>query len=240
MTRTARTAAFGAAILERLRRSGDREHEMLGNRLAIGALVSAYTLVLVAGDGEAGSRLRLLCGAYCSGALLLLLHPLLWPGPSRVRRVAAVFMDIGTLSYSLYLGGASASPLFAIYLWVILGNGFRFGLPWLYLSTGASVLGFGVVVSCTPYWLANLPLGLGLLVGLLVIPLYAGQLIRKLSDAKKQAEEASRAKSLFLASVSHELRTPLNAVTGMTGLLAATSLTAEQQEMTGTIDAASR
>jgi len=76
--------------------------------------------------------------------------------------------------------------------------------------------------------------------GLLIIPLYAGRLIRTLSDAKRQAEEASRAKSLFLASVSHELRTPLNAVTGMTGLLAATSLTAEQQEMTGTIDAASR
>ncbi len=240
MTVFARTAAFGAAILERLRRSGDREHEMLGNRLAIGALVCAYTLVLVAGDGEAGSRLRLLCGAYCFGALLLLLHPLVWPGPSWVRRVAAMFMDIGALSYSFYLGGASASPLFPIYLWVILGNGFRFGLRWLCISTGASVLGFGVVVLWTPYWLDNLPLGLGLLVGLLVIPLYAGQLIRKLSDAKKQAEQASRAKSLFLASVSHELRTPLNAVTGMTGLLAATSLTAEQQEMTGTIDAASR
>ncbi len=149
-------------------------------------------------------------------------------------------MDIGVFSYGLHLAGASASPLFAIYLWVILGNGFRFGLPWLYLTTGASVLGFGVVVLCTPYWLDNLPLGVGLLVGLLVIPLYAGRLIRTLSEAKRQAEEASRAKSLFLASVSHELRTPLNAVTGMTGLLAATSLTAEQQEMTGTIDAASR
>ncbi|MGI4946486.1 MAG: ATP-binding protein [Janthinobacterium lividum] len=240
MSVSAGMAAIGAAILDRLRRSGDREHEMLGNRLAIGALVSAYILAFIAGDTETGRRLTLLCGAYCLGALLLLLHPLLWPGPSRLRRVAAVFTDVGGLSCSFYLGDASASPLFAMYLWVILGNGFRFGLPWLYLSMGASFLGFGVVVLCTPYWLSNLPLGLGLLVGLLVIPLYAGQLIRKLSHAKKQAEEASRAKSLFLASVSHELRTPLNAVTGMTGLLAATSLTAEQQEMTGTIDAASR
>ena len=77
MTLAARTAAFGAAILDRLRRSGDGEYEMLGNRLAIGALVSTYTLALVAADGASGSRLRLLCGAYCLGALLLLLHPLL-------------------------------------------------------------------------------------------------------------------------------------------------------------------
>ena len=233
-------AGFSAAALERLRRSGDREYEMLGNRLAIGALVSAYTLLFVARAGVDGTRLRLLCGVYCAGAFLLLLHPLVWPSPSQARRAAAAFMDIGVLSYGFHLGGASASPLFAIYLWVILGNGFRFGLPWLYLSTGASVLGFGAVVLCTPYWSDNLPLGVGLLVGLLIIPLYAGRLIRTLSDAKRQAEEASRAKSLFLASVSHELRTPLNAVTGMTGLLAATSLTAEQQELTGTIDAASR
>ena len=116
MTRAASMAAFGAAILDRLRRSGDREHEMLGNRLLIGALTSAYTLAFVAGDGEAGSRLRLLCGAYGFGALLLLLHPLLWPGPSRVRRVVAVFIDIGGLTCSFYLGDASAAPLFPFYL----------------------------------------------------------------------------------------------------------------------------
>ncbi len=46
MIRASRTAAFGAAILDRLRRSGDREYEMLGNRVAIGALVSIYTPTL--------------------------------------------------------------------------------------------------------------------------------------------------------------------------------------------------
>ena len=42
---------------------------------------------------------------------------------------------------------------------------------------------------------------------------------RELSASKKEAEEANRAKSVFLSSMSHELRTPLNAIIGFAQLL---------------------
>ncbi|KAJ0353874.1 hypothetical protein COL154_012013 [Colletotrichum chrysophilum] len=51
----------------------------------------------------------------------------------------------------------------------------------------------------------------------------------------KLAEEAAKAKSIFLANVSHELRTPLNGVIGNSELLRDSNLDKDQQEMADSI-----
>jgi two-component system, sensor histidine kinase RpfC len=224
-------------VAGRLRGRPDSEHEMSFNRLGFAAII---VLILIAENKNVASDSALLSMIiFIVLALAILGHIVMFPKICQPRRILAILLDCGFLSWQLHLGGQKVALFYPVYLWVIFGNGFRFGLAYLAAAVPAATLSFALVVATTSFWRDQLNLSSGLLIGLIILPAYAGTLIRKLSLATRSAEEANNAKSLFLASVSHELRTPLTAIVGMSGLLRRAKLDEEQHEMVETINLAS-
>jgi two-component system sensor histidine kinase RpfC len=152
------------------------------------------------------------------------------------RRMAANTADVIAVTYLMINTGEAGAPLFVIYLWVTLGNGFRFGLGAMGISALLSVAGFGVVIAASDLWRQHTMLSVGVLMALIVLPAYTAHLIRQLHRARERAEEASAAKSQFLARMSHELRTPLNGILGTADILQENRrFTVEDRELLGVI-----
>jgi two-component system sensor histidine kinase RpfC len=219
--------------------AANNEYQMAFNRFAAGALVLGFNIWAIPQGVLTGLPL-LSASLYLLLGLPILAHLVAYPRPSRTRRALALLLDIGAVSYELSIGGGATAWLFPAYLWVIFGNGFRFGPRFLLAAMTVSIGSFAGVVAVTPFWSDMPSLVAGVMVGLVILPLYALALITSLSKARREAEQASHAKSLFLASVSHELRTPLNAIIGMGAMLESSNLDADQTEMSQTIMTSAR
>lgn len=239
MEATRKKPGWIARLKLRLQKTGDSEPEQAKLRLAIGVLLVIYFCLPWADTQSLVQTLvsfpSLVTITYYSFSMLIFLAIVVNPVKSPMRRIFGAALDMISLSVVMYHSGEQSTPLFALYLWVVLGNGFRYGTAYLYISQAIAVAGFSAAIYAGDYWSEQLSFATSLLIMLLLIPIYSAFLLRKLHAAIAMAKQANEAKSRFLANMSHELRTPLNGVIGMAELIRETNLNYEQRELVGTL-----
>jgi signal transduction histidine kinase/CheY-like chemotaxis protein len=134
------------------------------------------------------------------------------PGVFLWRRIFAMLLDYSAIALTIIAGGEPLLPIFAILIWVTVGNGLRYGVRYLFIAIGIAMASLTAMTLFTPYLWAHPNLVLTLALTVLIVPGYAVSLLRRTEEARKAALEANVAKSRFLAQASHDLRQPVHAI----------------------------
>lgn len=151
------------------------------------------------------------------------------------RRFLGMILDNAVTTFCLIRMGEDGAFVLGVYLFIIFGNGFRFGPIYLHACQMMSIAGFLLVEKLTPFWSQHYYVFLGFLLALVILPFYVSRLAAGIKEARKRADEANQAKGRFLAIVSHEMRTPLNGVIAMADVLRETDLNESQREIVNTL-----
>jgi diguanylate cyclase (GGDEF)-like protein len=98
-------------------------------------------------------------------------------------------IDLGALSFGFYLTGSFAGFLYPIYLWVIVGNGLRFGVRYLFAAMAIAIVGLTTALISSDYWSQHIALGTGLIIGIIVLPMFYAVILRELEASNKELKK---------------------------------------------------
>lgn len=161
---------------------------------------------------------------------LSLLASVLYRPVWEARRYLSLLLDIAATSFCIYLTKDVVSPFYLLYIWIFISYGTRYGKAHLKAASLLSILAYTVLLTVLGQWEKYTFEVIFFLLLLIMLPLYQYVLLRKLHNARMEAEQSDKAKSIFLSSMTHELRTPLSGIMGMSQLLRNTPLSTEQKE----------
>jgi two-component system sensor histidine kinase RpfC len=149
-----------------------------------------------------------------------------WPA----RVYIGICLDIIAISLAIFITREAISPFYLLYILVFMSAGTRFGKRHLVVASSVAVVAYNIVLIALDEWHLHTFEAVFFLALLVLLPLYQYSLLRKVQDARAEAERANQARGDFLAFMTHELRTPLTGVVGMTELLRGTALDVEQRD----------
>ncbi|HLB17411.1 MAG TPA: hypothetical protein VJM14_21000 [Burkholderiales bacterium] len=197
-------------VRARLGNRADSEHEQALTRVALSVTFLLYLLPEAVQEGPGAWSVEKTLFLPMLGLMTLaagiFAAIVISPGISPVRRVFGAMVDSAATSYFMARTGVNGLPLYVVYLWIIIGNGFRYGKFYLLNTLVLSSIGFSIVLYTNSFWQAHLGAGIGLLLTMVALSVYVLSLVRRLNDALLRAEAANLAMRQEALAMQEKLR----------------------------------
>lgn len=110
------------------------------------------------------------------------------PKDSSVRKMTGIVADLGALSAVLAFSDLKMIFIYPVYLWVIVGNGMRYGMKYLYIALGFGTSMFAAAVFSNNAWSGHIELAVSMTIGVVVLGLFYGILINKIYKLNDELE----------------------------------------------------
>jgi two-component system sensor histidine kinase RpfC len=104
--------------------------------------------------------------------------------------VIGMVADAGAATFCMFLAGESGVSIVGVYLFITFGNGFRYGRAYLVACQALCLVGYSAVLLLAPYWQGHLVTGCGLMLTLVVIPLYVSTLLKRIQESRAKTDQA--------------------------------------------------
>lgn len=158
-----------------------------------------FVLVWRSGGGPDPLLAIAITGSYLAFAVVWLQWVRKRPGIYVWRRLATMITDFAMITYAMHSIGVLGPAIYPLYLWVIVGNGMRFGPRYLFAATLLGVAGFASVVFLDPQWQLLRSIGISLLFAMVILSAFYLVLIRRLHLLNQRLDRALR-KSEYMAT----------------------------------------
>jgi two-component system, sensor histidine kinase RpfC len=183
-----------AVLRERLQGRTDSEHDQALLRIVLVGLITAYMRGRVGAlSGPLGGNDSVLLAGLVGFFVLaigIFVAIYIWPKTNIPRRILGMLADVGFTTFALFLTGESGVWLIGVYMFITFGNGFRYGRSYLFLCLTLCLIGFSAVVVSAPWWRDRPSIGWGLMITMIVLPLYVSTLLARIHEARAKTVQA--------------------------------------------------
>lgn len=122
-------------------------------------------------------------------SLLILADIFRHPEINSRRRYVGVFADNIAATLLMWVASERASLFLFVYLWVAIGNGFRYGNRYLFLSAFLATVGYSSLLYFDPFWSQHRLFGSGILISVVAVTGYTAVLLKQLKDTRSELEK---------------------------------------------------